>query len=1234
VPQSIVYSESIQFTHLPMRAQHIWRMSDGSLVTAGVHGFGGGTVKRWRSGDNGATWVSLPPSTDIARSSLHLAQDGDIIYGLAVNGNGADIIKWVYAAGAFQDTKTAYTPTNAWNVYSINLGDAVADTVKSAAHIMFEASPDGGTTDYVYMIAIDKATAAKITELRFVITDTLGQSGDFRVDAQATPKLYLTYLDSTAKLIKYRSYTFNGSTYSAADGEETAYTGATIINELVTWLDAANLLEFAWGEATTTLKTRKRTGVGTYGAITTLTTSAADFGPDQFSLTVSEFGNANADVVLLLRDNTAASQMHYVKRIATAWGAVAALTSDARFYYDGSIIRRIGSDSRAHAVYSSSESPTVGYYDFVGAGSSPTATDVLPRGTNNLSATPVISATYVEALAGDNLLKYRVLVKRSSDSTVFWDTGAGGTAWGGAPVGPGDTFSIVYAGTALVKGTTYQIEISFWESVDSIAGALSSPIDFSWNDPPRAAAVSLAADTALAKMRVALYPLAPGASDLQPVLADIYRRISGATLWEFLTRVTFTAPTTQTGFAAYRQLPEKIARNLVINGGFVSGSHGWALHANASVVIDAASPSGYALRTIATGVDMSSSHDIPVEAGKAYSFAAQVRTDGGNGRVEVAWLDGAGATISIVVGSAVTVTVYTESVLANQTAPGNARTARIRFDNPGGAGVFFMTAVRLMQQAGAPAAWTSAHQQYVSRGLAIYEASTNLAADGDMEAVGTASYTATTATLSKDTTNPFAGAKRLKIVNTSANGRASQTGSLAAAQPISASVRCIGADAGAGIRLVSTPGGTTIASDLGASTTDYVVRKVAGVIAGGDTGWRVDLIGGSGAAVTSYFDNLAVENKAYDTMNADPSGQAFALAGRTVSDIRLQLPSAFDPTDFAFVAVVRPDVAYAVAKDYGILYTEVDANNSFALRLLKASGNGVSIVKVRSGVTLQLMTVAQGWNTGDTVAVAGKFRAGTGLTVFVSINGAAVSTAADATPEAQIAIVGAPTLLQLIGYSAQQLLGTIGVARILKGGLSDATISALVSDPYQQPTADDLAVWNFEGATLTVPSYDDRFVRLGKTYEYRADTTSATPPATMATGQISSGVVAALVDSFWLKHPDDDTFDLKLFPLYADKWAYDIPREATIVSPIGGGFKIAELAASRAGAEFGGIHCLWPTGSEATKLALEALQNAEDPLVLQDPFGASRRVVFAGSARYVEHPEGWLEATLPLVEVR
>jgi hypothetical protein len=1276
VTQSILSLNADSRSTSPARNSSIFVMSDGALVAIWVEGRNGPAtdrvVRRYRSID-GIVWSRL---SDLLLGTLLGTTDPDgskQIYPLfSQSVTGSDTIAafaiavpasasfmFVMNYSAVQKDFTAdtligtYTPTNAWDGLGTGTGTTrsgytdygkmLYDSTHTDHIAVFDALVAG--QEYIYLIAWDTATG-KVTELRF--TNAANQTcrfPDFAIVTGTPSTIALVYQRTN---YAFRTYTYDGATFSAGAAEEVIPGSPTIsAGGPRLFVNNNGNFQIVYENFTTSpaLITRERTGVATYSAALEIATDLpygaylSTVGPeDQFA--IKKVGTDDFYVFYKKTTTSFRGELYYVRRNAGTWGAQTAWKTGANgFNHPSAGAFVVGADHKLHMLFSRGANiyPTTWtlMYDFLYDGTPSSPTSITPITRGEVSATPTITAKYKNLRAGDSSSKVRVRVLRSSDSTVFWDLGgAGGTA---AVVAVDGIYSVLYAGTALVEGTDYYIEINFWDTQESYAGPIGTTVatPFAWNDPPSKIAVALTSDPANGRQRTALYPLAPASATTEkaPVTGDLWRKLStDAQFTSLKSGLAFTAPTTQTGFSAYRQCPNLgLARNLVVNGGFQSGAHSWTIpQSQFSVIADATSPTGFALRAISNVATVVQS--VPIEAGKAYSCAIQMRGDGTNTNyMAFQWTDALGIFISefdTPASSTASWVEHAEAALTNVVAPGNARF--LTLIPVGGAGISFFTAFRVMQQTTVPAAWTAAHQQYVSRGLDIYEGGTNLAADGDMEAVGTASFAATNATLSKDTTNPFAGAKRLKVVNTAANGYAQQSGALAAGQAVTVSVRCIGADAGAGLQMFTTPSNVSLGTDLGASA-DYAVRRVSGVIAGGDTGWIIRMIGGTGAAVTSYFDNLAVENKAYDTMNADPSGLAYATGARTLSDVRLPLPTDFSISDFAVAGVYRADHAYNLGPSDRYLFEfYFDTSNRTGLHI---NANVVQPFKVRAGIVSGI-SASITFAAGDTVSWAIRYSATAGLVLYTSLNGAAVVTNTLATPEAMLALSGTPSVY--LGASGTGALtqqdGTTGVFRILKGGLSDATLSALVLDPYQSPTDNDLAVWDFEGFAFQVPTYNDRLVKLGPSYDYRAVGTAAAATPTQSTGQQTSGSVA--VDSrpkWFLKDSVDATKDTQIEVI--NQFPFSVPRRVTVVLPLAASRKVA-------------IRSPYPTGMEGTlklrftsltdqvakEAAIRDLMASNNVLYLQSPFGQLIPIALTAPLNFIMH-ETILEADLTFTEV-
>ena len=768
--------------------------------------------------------------------------------------------------------------------------------------------------------------------------------------------------------------------------------------------------------------------------------------------------------------------------------------------------------------------------------------------------------------------------------------------------------------------------------------------------PPPAASIALTADSANAKMKIAAFLAAPASGAPVPSTVNILRRKGTDAFAALIANLTEPLPVTMatlTGFNAFRQLPDipdvgtVHGWNLFIDGGATTDTGWTTVGGTWSNVADALSPSGRAWQVVATAGGQYRYKDYAVEAGRPYSVASQIRSDGtGTALIQMDWLDAAANVVGSVQSAAQTGTNYAEQTIVNAVAPGTARKGRVYIYITNGAGIAWFTAIRVKQQATAPLAWTAADQQVLgNQGIEIYEAGTNTGgADPDMEAVGTAAYTATASTLTKDTTTKFAGTQSLKVASTGVGGKASISGSLAAAQAITASVRYKGGDATGGLVLVSTPGGTTIGSSLGAAT-DWTARSVSGVIAGGDTGWRVDMIAGANTVVAN-FDNLWVANQAYDTGNADPSGLAYNTGARTASSVTETLPTGFDWTQgFAIVGTYRPDHAYnRGTPDRYVFELFQDANNR--MHLILTSAGTLYFEKVRQGISAPFHdAAATAPAAGDTVAWGCLFIPGTGMYLVLSKNGGAVATYSLTSAEAQLATfaAGTPTLYigRYGGGAGNECDGSEGITRIWTtvDSTTLAKVQAAVTGnaPYGAPTDSEAAVWAFNGQAYQVPVVDDHLLKLGTAYDYRGDVNSAGVNAATATGLVSTGTVVALGDSFWLKVPATPTLNLKLPVKYEVGLGYTVPRRSAALEPLSGAAKIVIQGPNAYGAEIT-LKLIYAgaSGQDVTEAALTALLNLAADVWLQDIYGGLRKVKFPAIA--YQHLATYMWVDFKLIE--
>jgi hypothetical protein len=459
-------------------------MSDGRLVAIWK---GSDDLLYRSSSTDGVAWstpASVSAGTGAHRAFIAAVQNGDTIYGVStVAFTKLWAFKMAYAAGAFTDSSAEIVYTSIGLPPALNSARIVYDSVKTCLHAVVDAEGN------VLICAID-------TSLRLIkdiaISGTLNPTSvEIAVDSAASPNVYVGHqTGATVGLVM--PYTFNGTTYTAGT-VETAVASALTVNSLSFALDQSALLDLFWvGSAT--LNTRKRTGVNTYGAVTTIIGSGVYQGPNT---SLARTGNGNADLFVIYEytGNQAAGEIYQVKRLAGVWQTASLIAGGASTGWSRpSAISLIQSDGKAHMVYLTGNPATALVYDgSLLNGNAPSASiNNLPSGLANTSLTPTCSCTYKNTTASDALGKYRVLVTRVSDSVVMWDTGSSGTAWSGSSITDGQTFAIVYAGTALVKGTSYSVQFSFWDSIGALAGPLSAAVNFTVNDAPAIAITSSA----------------------------------------------------------------------------------------------------------------------------------------------------------------------------------------------------------------------------------------------------------------------------------------------------------------------------------------------------------------------------------------------------------------------------------------------------------------------------------------------------------------------------------------------------------------------------------------------------------------------------------------------------------------------------------------------------------------------------------------------------------------------
>jgi hypothetical protein len=470
--------------------QHIFKMSDARLVAIWNNG---GNTYRSTSTDAGVTW-SAPSIIFNNGNSVALfaaCVNGDTIYGAySRQPSIVSAFKMVYAAGAFTDSHAdvQLTPAST-NIQTAGYMVAVWDSVKGNFHLAcswVDNSNQGGCG----IAAI--STSLTLIAMSGGRTNTATTEGAYAllIDTAGTPNLYWVVGSEGFGKVKLYTCTWSGAAYGAFGAFETVEAAANSSGLAAAFDQSGNVDIFY--ELTGTLRTRKRTGVNTYSAATTLSSSV--HGTDRVPA-LARTGNVNGDVLVFWNRiaDQANGEIYAIKRLSGTWGAgtrVAGGSSGG--WQTPTAIDLIPADGIAHLLYLTGTATFPLIYDpSVLTGVAPYAPiNLSPSGTANTSLTPTINATYKNASPSDALGSYEVLVTRQSDSVVMWDTTK--TAYSGSPIVDGGVFSLVYAGTGLAKGIVYLLQVKFWDANANLAGPYNTAVTFTVNDAPAVAITSSA----------------------------------------------------------------------------------------------------------------------------------------------------------------------------------------------------------------------------------------------------------------------------------------------------------------------------------------------------------------------------------------------------------------------------------------------------------------------------------------------------------------------------------------------------------------------------------------------------------------------------------------------------------------------------------------------------------------------------------------------------------------------
>ena len=1187
---------------------HFARMSDGTLVAWYLEqSQDGQNTDLWRrvvSTDGGATWVSLNPSTMPPVQSpwgMVFVQMGDTILGLLENLSGTTTVwvtKWVYAGGAFADTLTTIALANPYNWRAYGAASGRADTVKSAAHFFRLLSADNGATIFAVLIAIDKAGATKLTEVRWQITG--GNIGADRygaalaIDSAASPKLWLAYTDSPTAL-KFRSYTFNGSAYTAADGEEAIESALVHPQNLVCALDGTGKLDVLYQDSST-VKTRKRTAVATWSAATSLVTDVYSYGSE---LILAEYGNANADLVLIYGD-TSSTNVRYVKRIASTWSAAATIDTTLNIgEITGTLA--VSSDGRAHFLwYDYKNQMNTLYYDFLGAAAAPTVANVLPTGTTNPAAPATVSAVYGEALSSDKLGKYLVDVRTMSDGTIMWNTGA--------IAAPGVATAALAAGTELGIGQ-YRYRWTFVTESNLISGTADG-------ETPGGTEYTITTTGGNQRVSHTAIPLGPAGT----IKRRLYRTlVGGATNTEKL--VTTLNDNTTTAYtdlivdgalgAAYPTTDSaavftSYAGADILNGGTFSIAYaGTALVKGTTYIVNVQFVESLDARASVLLGSFFSWTDPPVQ------FIAGLTADAASAKQKIAAMPGLRVDA-------------TEKRISTDLVPATCAFMR----RAAGVGSFAALAAAAAVRLPTAESGLTFAQQLPVNGLGL-----NLAQDGAISTAFGRNMDAN-ASIIADPAAP--SGYTCKAVGTGYSTIDVIRAEATRAYSLGLSIKGDGTNNGECLIEWLDSSGTPISTlaTLTRSTASYGDVLSTNATAPANTKFvRFKVRGAAASTGLAYFSSLRFKQQpgavaAWSAGDQQYFPDSCAVFTAAAGNEQLPVPAGLTFGSWGATIVYEPTTSPHAAAA-GLLQLRYDGTND--VRVRHTTADRIEVVVVRAGVgVITVQTSVLGSAVGDRITVSVTQDA-TGLYLDAKLNAGAWVSASDVSELGKLPLAGAIAQVYVgsIANVAQWADGKIGIVRLTKAMTS---IQRQTATPYRLADDNDLAVWCWPGFGMQIPMLDDQAAGLGIGYDYRADTTAATPPGTAATGASLSASVAATTDGIWLKCPADPTLNLKLPVRYDTNLPMRRGRGAQVYEPVDGGPVSVAYAKSPRGEEFDIQLSL--QADPSLKAKLYALQASDNDLYLLDPIGGTRKVRFSDAP--IEgpvHAEGYYEASFHLIEV-
>ena len=1215
----------------------------------------------------------------------------DVILGFNVMPTAANsqMFKMTYSTTQKDLTDTligAYTPTTAWTALAPGVtgtynftdwGAAAYDTVHTDAIVAFSAV--SGTFTACYLIAFDPTTG-KVTETDFTGTPSSdNRQPRIALDLSVTPiNVWTSHSKFTGFDYRLALHTYNGATLALSVNESVAAVAPTELKQTFCCLNPDGTAQVFYVDNSYQLVTRQRTGAATYTAALVLATNIANFAvqggtpaniswQDQFAV----FVLANGDIYVFFKiiSSQPNGEVYYVRRNGSTWSAATALkTGSGGFNHPNFGPIAIGSDHKLHYLFSRGAGVYPGtwslLYDFLYDGTPDAPTSVVPATRGETSLTPTLSATYKQKRSGDSSGKVAFRVVRPSDGVVMWEYRS-----------PADYFTELFTSTAawtarlgtlgtvasniLTAGSTgawlVTADAARANARWSAAGKLTSDTAefiavYKWTDANnyiRASVVGGATDQFQLHKFIGGVLTLLQAKTFAPTLNNWYHidlEVRGekviARLYDTAQAAAGKRKKDSTLVAtAYGTVPDAgVATGLfgigstttVASqwGGIADGEGGaWVENNTASIgtAVDGTFSVVYAGTALAKAVDYSL---------VAWAWDSQEMYEGALSATSTFAVNNPPAQIG-------------PSIVSNTTT-GNAELALYPLE-PITGGEIAPVSCDIQRRTSAVGAIAAGAYAAIKSAIALVKATTettvtfdfqlptnglarNLVVDGAV-ASGHAKTLDAAATLIADSAAPSGFA--LKAVGTGYTTLAIARAEATRAYSYAVSIKGDGANNGEVLVEWLDTARATISTDatLTRSTGSYADAAQTNKTAPANTKYVRFKVRSAAATGVAYFSAVRFKQGAgavaawssADQSLMNPSAAVFTAAA---GNERVPVWTGLSLASFGATLVFEPTTSPHAA-DVVLFEIRVDANNT--LRLIHTTTDTMKFEKRRGGTVVANPTTAALTSAVGSAIVVSISQDATGMYVDAQVNGGAWVSASSVIEQAQMALAGTVTEVWVgSAAGASWADGKIGIVR-RTGAMTSA--QRQTATPYRDPDANDtVGPWVFPGFGVEVPSFDDRLVKLGTSYDYRTLVTATAATPTTVTGQSFAATVN--VDSppkWFLKDGSDQTKDTWLKVI--ERFPYSVPRATRVVNPLAGNRKVAIKQKTPTGIE-GTLRVMFTSVADqsAKETAIRALQASDATLYLQTPFGDLFAVALPDPIDFNKYTS-ILEASISVVEV-